>query len=200
MLVWAVVPRSQGKTTVLRPSSKLSLLNQFVPNPPNDVFKGRRKGALGTNWLILLIAWLFASHIHLIPGIEEFQKFGSLLLNLYLLLNNSNIKQSIFEEVQSTYGSQSLKLIKAAATRWLSYRKTTERVPDRSQSLVAALLAIYVRKHESVVRGLQDDLVDLSIYLYLQLAQNLKTCLNKLLQSNRKSIYKVNYGAKIFPN
>ena len=63
-------------------------------------------------------------------------------------------------------------------------------MPDRSQSLVAALLAIYVRKQESVVRGLQDDLVDLSIYLYLQLAQNLKTCLNKLLQSNRKSIYK----------
>ena len=135
---------------------------------------------------------------HLIPRIEEFQKFDSLLLNLNLLLKNSNVKQSIFKEVESAYGLQSLKLIKEAVTRCLCHRKAAERVPDCYQSLVAALDAINVRKHESAFRGLQDDLVDLFIYLYLQLAQNLKAylqlaqnlkaILNTLIQSNRKSI------------
>ena len=37
---------------------------------------------------------------HLIPQFKEFENFDVLLLNLYLLLENSNVKQSIFEEVQ----------------------------------------------------------------------------------------------------
>ena len=53
---------------------------------------------------------------HLIPKFDEFKGFDSLLLNLYLLLKNSNVKQSILQEVQAAYGLQSLKLIKAAVT------------------------------------------------------------------------------------
>ena len=36
---------------------------------------------------------------HLIPRYNDFQKFDSLLLNLFLLLKNSSVKQSIFNEV-----------------------------------------------------------------------------------------------------
>ena len=53
---------------------------------------------------------------HLIPKYDNFVKFDSLLLNLYLLLKNSTVKSNIFEEVQNAYGLKSLKLIKAVTT------------------------------------------------------------------------------------
>ena len=67
---------------------------------------------------------------HLIPQFKEFENFDGLLLNLYLLLKNSNVKQSIFEEVQQAYNLSSLKLIKAAVTRWLSHCQAGQRVLD----------------------------------------------------------------------
>ena len=50
---------------------------------------------------------------HLIPQFEDFKKFDGLLLNLYLLLKNSSVKQAIFDEVQKAYKLTSLNLIKA---------------------------------------------------------------------------------------
>ena len=41
------------------------------------------------------------------------------------------MKQSIFNEVESAYGLDSLKLIKAAVTRWLSHGTAAEQVLDR---------------------------------------------------------------------
>ena len=38
---------------------------------------------------------------HLIPKYDDFVKFNSLLLNLYLLWKNSTVKSNIFEEVQN---------------------------------------------------------------------------------------------------
>ena len=96
---------------------------------------------------------------HLIPEFKEFENFGGLLLNLYLLLKNSNVKQSMFEEVQQAYNLSSLKLIKAAVTRWLSHGQAGQRVLDRYEALVAALDAIYLRKREPAVRGLRDNLI-----------------------------------------
>ena len=57
---------------------------------------------------------------HLIPKYDDFVKFNSVLLNLYLLLKNSAVKFNNFEKAQNTYGLKLLKLIKAVATRWLS--------------------------------------------------------------------------------
>ena len=69
---------------------------------------------------------------HLIPQFKQFENFDGLLLNLYLLLKNSNVKQSIFdEEVQRAYNLSSLKLIKAALTCWLSHGQAGQRVLDR---------------------------------------------------------------------
>ena len=50
------------------------------------------------------------------PQLGEFKNFGSFFLNLYLLLKNSFVKQSIFNENQSAYGLNSLKLIKLNVT------------------------------------------------------------------------------------
>ena len=83
---------------------------------------------------------------HLILQFEEFENFDGLLLNLYLSLKNSNVKQSIFEEVQQAYNLSSLRLIKAAVTRWLSHGQAGQRVLDRYEALAAALDAIYLRK------------------------------------------------------
>ena len=59
------------------------------------------------------LAWCFT---HLIPQFDEFKNFDSLLLNLYLLLKNSSMKQSIFNEVQSACGLDFRKLIKPDVT------------------------------------------------------------------------------------
>ena len=54
---------------------------------------------------------------HLIPKYDDFVKFDSLLLNLYLLLKNSTVKSNIFEEVQNACELKSLKLITVVTTR-----------------------------------------------------------------------------------
>ena len=64
---------------------------------------------------------------HLVSKHDDFVKFDSLLLNLYLLWKNSSVKSNIFEEVQNAYGLKSLKLIKAMTIRWLSHGKAAER-------------------------------------------------------------------------
>ena len=88
------------------------------------------------------------SFTHLIPKYDDFVKFDSLLLNLYLLLKNSTVKSNIFEEVPNAYGLKLLKLIKAVTTRWLSH----ERVLDCYKALVALLDSIYLRKKEAAAR------------------------------------------------
>ena len=85
---------------------------------------------------------------HVIPKYDNFVKFDSLLLNLYLLLKNSTVKSNIFEEVPNAYGLKSLKLIKAVTTRWLSHK----RVLDHYKALVALLDSVYLRKKEPAVR------------------------------------------------
>ena len=95
---------------------------------------------------------------HLIPFHKQFETFDGLLLNLYLLLKNSTVKSSIFQEVQNSYNLTSLKLIKAAVTRWLSHGKASQRVLDRYPQLVEALSKIYERKKEPAVQGLLQQL------------------------------------------
>ena len=97
--------------------------------------------------------------VHLIPHFDEFKSLDSLLLNLYLLSNNSSKKQSIFNEVQSAYGLDSLKLIKTAVICWLSHGTIAQQVLDCLEPLVASLDAIYLQKYEPAVHGLCDCLI-----------------------------------------
>ena len=69
------------------------------------------------------------------------------------------MKSSIFDEVQKSYDLTSLKLIKAAVTRWLSHGKAAQRVLDRFPQLVEALNIIYERKKEPAVQGIIQQLV-----------------------------------------
>lgn len=113
---------------------------------------------------------------HLIQKFNEFKSFDSLLLNLYLLLKNSSVKQSISEEVQAAYGLQSLKLVKAAATHWVGHSKAAEWVLGRYESLISALDAIYTRKYELAIRGVRDELVQVkNIAMLCFLADILKS-------------------------
>ena len=91
---------------------------------------------------------------HLIPKFLDFENFDSLLLNLYLLMKNSSVKQSIFEEIQQAYEIPSLKLIKAAVTRWLSHGQAGKRVLDRYETLVASLDQIYSLVKTKVIAAL----------------------------------------------
>ena len=95
---------------------------------------------------------------HLIPFHKEFESFDGLLLNTYLMLKHSTVKTSIFEEVQQSYGLKSLKLVKAAVTRWLSHGKAAQRVLDRYPQLIDTLSQIYERKKEPAVQGILQQL------------------------------------------
>ena len=53
----------------------------------------------------------------IIPRYPNMVKFDSLLLNLFLILKNRNVKTNIFMEVQEAYSLPKLKLIKAVVIR-----------------------------------------------------------------------------------
>ena len=72
----------------------------------------------------------------------------SLLLNLCLLLRNSSVKQSTFEEVHQACNLLFLKLIKAAMTCWLYHGQAGKSVLERYETPMASLNKIYFRKHE----------------------------------------------------
>eukprot|EP00111_Clytia_hemisphaerica_P019691 TCONS_00058113-protein len=125
---------------------------------------------------------------HLIPEFKEFENFDGLLLNLYLLLKKSTVKQSIFDEVQKAYNLTSLKLIKAAVTRWLSHGQAGQRVLDLYEALIAALDEIFLRKHEPAVRGLRDDLIKPTTIATLCILTDvimMTNTMQKFLQSSR---------------
>ena len=116
---------------------------------------------------------------HLIPKYKEFEKFDGLLLNIYLLLKHSSVQASIFEEVQKAY-LPSLKLVKAAVTRWLSHGKAAQRVLDRFEPLVAALDEMYLRKKEPAIRGFRDELIKPSTIATISFLVDVLTSTNML--------------------
>lgn len=68
------------------------------------------------------------------------------------------MKQSIFNEVQSAYSLDCLKLIKATVTRWFSYG-TAAQVLDCFEPLVTFLDAMHLQKYEPAVCGLHESLI-----------------------------------------
>ena len=96
--------------------------------------------------------------------------------------------------MQTAYGLQSLKLVKAGVTLWLSHGKAAERVLDRYESLIAALDAIYDRKYEPAVRGVRDELVrEKNIVTLCFLADILKSnnVLQTILQGSRLNFLEI---------
>ena len=117
---------------------------------------------------------------HLIPWHKPFKNFDGLLLNLYLLLKNSSAKTSIFNEIQQSYNQPSLKLIKAATTRWLSHGRAAQRILDRYQALVEALETMYGRKQEPAVSGVMQELVKAETAATFCFLSDVLECTNSL--------------------
>ena len=117
---------------------------------------------------------------HLVPWYKPFEKFDGLLLNLYLLLKHSSVKTTIFDEIQQSYNLQSLKLIKAGVTRWLSHGKASQRVLDRYEPLVEALAAMYERKKEPAVQGVMQQLTAPETVATLCFLADVLQCTNSL--------------------
>ena len=115
---------------------------------------------------------------HLIPWYKPFKNFDGLLLNLFLMLKHSSVKTSLFNEIQQSYDLESLKLIKAATTRWLSHGKASQRVLDRFEPLITTLIAIYERKKEPAVQGLLDELTEPETIATLCFLSDVMQCTN----------------------
>lgn len=125
---------------------------------------------------------------HLKGQFPEFLEYDSLLLNLFLVFKNSTVRMSTFSDMQELYGMQSLKLIKAAVTRWLSHGKASQRVIDRFMPLVSALDEIYRKRREPAIKGVRDQLVEpkmIALLCYLTDIIALTNDLQIFLQASR---------------
>ena len=78
--------------------------------------------------------------------------------------------------MQRSYGLESLKLIKAAVTPW--HGKASQRVLDRFEPLIEALIAIYKRKKEPAVQGLMQELTEPEIVATLCFLSDVMQCTN----------------------
>lgn len=68
---------------------------------------------------------------HLMQNFPVLQDVDSILLSVWKLFHYSPQKYAIFMDVQKTYGMKNLKIIRAAATRWLSHGHACRRLVDR---------------------------------------------------------------------
>ena len=107
-------------------------------------------------------------------------------------MKNSSIKQ----EVQNIYGLTSMKLIKVAVNRWLSYGKVAQRILDCYKVLVKALDAIYIRNRKPAVHGVRDDLANpttITTICFLADVLHFTKILQCILQGSSFSFLHVNY-------
>ena len=59
--------------------------------------------------------------VHLLPQFKVLQDVDSVLLSCWKMMKYSTVKKAVFGEAQETMGEKRVKLLKAAATRWLSH-------------------------------------------------------------------------------
>ena len=68
---------------------------------------------------------------HLVNAFPVLEDVDSILLAVWKLFHYSPKKYGIFKEIQAAYGMKKPKMIRAAATRWLSHGRACQRLLDR---------------------------------------------------------------------
>ncbi|XP_060564714.1 uncharacterized protein LOC132723924 [Ruditapes philippinarum] len=95
---------------------------------------------------------------HLMLSFPVLQDVDSLLLSVWKLFHYSPQKYVIFMDVQKAYGLKNLKMIRAAATRWLSHGRACRRLIERYVQVLDALDEMIDRKHDPEIDGLRNML------------------------------------------
>lgn len=92
---------------------------------------------------------------HLMRHYPVLTEVDSAMLALWKLFQYSPKKFSVFEKVQESYGIESLTVIRAAVTRWLSHGKACIRFINRYKCILDTLDFIYDDSKEPEVFGLR---------------------------------------------
>ena len=64
--------------------------------------------------------------VHLLPNFKALQNIDSVLLSLRKMMKHSTVKNAVFGEAQETFGKKKHKLLKPAATKWLSHGEVSK--------------------------------------------------------------------------
>ena len=117
--------------------------------------------------------------VHLLPNFKPLQNVDSVLLSSWKMMKYSTVKNAVFGEAQETFGKKRRKLLKAAATRWLSHDKASKRLVSRYSCLIDALDAILEKGANQEVKGLRDELLNPKTALFLLLLTDVLSFINR---------------------
>ena len=78
------------------------------------------------------------------------------------MMKYSIVKNAVFSEVQEALGKKRRKLLKVAATKWLSHDEASKRSIAQFSCLIDALDAILEKGADQEVKGVHDELLQCS--------------------------------------
>ena len=85
----------------------------------------------------------------------------------------------MFGAAQTAVGKKTLKLLKAAPTRWLSHGEASKRLVSRSESLLDAFDTLISGKAAPDIKGIRDELLEPNIILMLLLLSDVLAHVNQ---------------------
>ncbi|XP_053402635.1 uncharacterized protein LOC123550255 [Mercenaria mercenaria] len=88
----------------------------------------------------------------------------SLLLSVWKLFHYSSQKYVIFMDAQKAYGMKNLKIVRAAATRWLSHGHACRRLIERFVQVLDSLDEMIDRRHDPEIEGIRNMLCSKSTF------------------------------------
>ena len=117
--------------------------------------------------------------VHLLPNFKALQNVDSVLLSSWKMIKYSTVKNAVFGEAQETFGKKKRKLLKVAATRWLSHGEVSKRLVSRYSCLIDALDTILEKGADQEVKGLSDELLNPDTALFLLLLTDVLSFINR---------------------
>ena len=126
---------------------------------------------------------------HLMDTFPWLLSVDSLLLGLWKTFHFSSKNRFILREIQQAYGMKSLKIVKAAVTRWLSHGVACKRCRERYDMILGALDDIITKAPKPELIGYRDQLLETQTILQITFLEDVLSVTNTLslvLQSDRK--------------
>ena len=119
--------------------------------------------------------------VHLLKD-QRFQALkdvDTILLSVWKLVKYSSAKAAVYGEAQVAEGQKKLKLLKAAATRWLSHGEASKPLVSRLPALVNALDSMLNAKNDPEIKEIRDALLAPNTLLMLLLLADLLVHINR---------------------
>ena len=98
--------------------------------------------------------------VHQTRKYENLRELDTLLLQLWRTFKICTTNKSVLEEIHEVERNpETLKILKASATRWLNHGNSTKRVNEIFEEIVDLLDAIYKKSKNPEIKGVRDALL-----------------------------------------